>query len=73
MNFVAVATVETTAFVGGIAARYEITNLCGTVIAHTTTASDANRRGAIEHARKHMGDCYAIDTNGNRVGHVAHF
>lgn len=73
MNFVATSTVEATVFVGGIAARYEITNLTGRVIAHTTTASSANRAGAIEHARKNLGDCYAIDTNGNRVEHVAHF
>lgn len=73
MNFVAIATVEATVPAPGITVAFEITNLCGTVIARTVDASDANRAGATEHARKHLGDCYGVDANGNRTEHVAHF
>lgn len=73
MNFVAVATVEITVPAARPAVRFEITNLTGRVIARTVNASDANRAGAVGHARKNLGDCYAIDADGNRVEHVAHF
>lgn len=73
MNFVAIATVEITTPAARPAVQFEITNLTGRVIARTVSASDANRTGAIGHAQKNMGDVYAIDANGNRVEHVAHF
>lgn len=71
-GFTAVATVETTVTAGPVVA-FEITNLTGRVIARTVNASQANRAGAIGHAEKHLGDCYGIDAQGNRVEHVAHF
>lgn len=66
MNFIAVAETTVTVASAQVVA-YEITNLTGRVIARTVNASEANRAGAVRHAKKNMGGAYGIDANGNRV------
>ena len=46
---------------------YEVTNLCGTVIGRTSTATSANQAGAVKLAKANMGSCYAIDRFGSRI------